>query len=134
MSTTNPSALLRWSLLSNAVFSTVSGICFLVASKPIANLIELEMPIILIMIGVSLLIFATGLVFNALRKTISPLEAWIAVILDFTWVIASGVVIFIGVLNATGNWGVAIIADVVLLLAILQFVGLRKLQKAHVVS
>ncbi|GAB4151839.1 MAG: hypothetical protein Tsb009_27380 [Planctomycetaceae bacterium] len=123
------SRLLRVSLFSNAVFSSVSGVCFIAASGPLAALIGLEFPMILVAIGVSLVAFAAGLVLNAKRPTVNQREAWIAVVLDLAWVVGSVVVIFTGVLSTTGNWAVAIVADVVLVFAILQFRGLRKMQQ-----
>ncbi|MCG8405459.1 MAG: hypothetical protein MI923_09700 [Phycisphaerales bacterium] len=134
MQTVNPTRFLRRSLLSNAVFSTVSGLSFIAAAKPISSLIGLSHPGILIGIGVSLLVFAAGLVANAKRQAINVTEAWLAVVLDVTWVAGSVVVLLAGVLSTTGNWAVAIVADVVFLFAILQFVGLRRMRRAPVRS
>ncbi|MGH7455699.1 MAG: hypothetical protein ACRENG_30365, partial [bacterium] len=56
-------------------------------------------------------------------------EAWLAVVLDAAWVIGSAILIFAGTLSTTGNWLVAIVADIVLLFAVLQFFGIRRLQQ-----
>ena len=52
-------------------------------------------------------------------------EAAIAVALNIAWVVASLAVIAAGWLSAAGNWAVGLVADVVLIFAILQAVGLR---------
>jgi hypothetical protein len=120
------SLLLRRALLGNACFSTLSGIAFLVASKPLAEFIGLAQPAVLIPVGLSLLVFAAGLLQNARRDTVNRTEATIAVVLDFAWVVGTGVVVLAGVLNTAGNWTAAIIADVVLVFAVLQALGLRR--------
>ncbi|WP_145458894.1 hypothetical protein [Gimesia panareensis] len=128
------SRLLRISLLSNAVFSAVSGMIFVAASTSISPLIDLPLPSILTVIGISLVIFAILLTCNATRKKVNLVEAWIAVTLDIVWVSGSGVVIFAGTLNSTGNWGVAILADIVLMFALLQYWGLCKIHKTTKVN
>lgn len=119
-------ALLRRALRANAAFSTLSGATFALASGPIASAIGLDYPVIILAIGVGLLIFAAGVFRNAARAEINRLETVVTIVGDFGWVLASGAIILLGYLNTTGNWAVAAIADVVLLFAILQWVGLRK--------
>jgi hypothetical protein len=50
---------------------------------------------------------------------------------DLAWVIASAGLIFANLVDFTtaGKWAIAILADVVLVFAIVQFVGLRRLAK-----
>ena len=121
--------LLRRALRGNGIFSTISGIGFLIAAKPIANLIGIDYPAIIAGIGISLLLFAGALFYNAARKEVSRMEATLAVAGDLAWVAGSGVVIALGILTPSGNWGVAMIADIVLLFAIFQFVGIRRLTR-----
>ncbi|MFP6584566.1 MAG: hypothetical protein VCD00_18685 [Candidatus Hydrogenedentota bacterium] len=124
----NPSTILRGALKGNGAFSSVTGIALLVAAKPIAGYIGLEFPWLLTVIGVSLLIFAVGLFRNATREKVDLTEARIAVVLDSAWVLGSGVLLMTGMLNTTGNWSVAIIADIVLVFAIAQSVGVRRMR------
>jgi hypothetical protein len=118
------SSLLRRALAANALFSALSGAVILAASDRLAELLGIR--ISLLPLGAMLIVYAAGLLWNARRENVSAVEAWIAVLLDVVWVAGSAVVIFAGVLSATGNWIVAIVADVVLLFAVLQVVGLRK--------
>lgn len=121
------SNLLRLALRSNAVFSTVSGIAFIAAAAPLSEWIGLGSLWILNGVGVSLIVFAVGLYVNASRPDVNVLEAWIAVALDLGWVAGSAVVITLGFLTTSGNWAVAVVADVVLVFAIVQYFGLRQL-------
>ena len=127
--TTEKANMLRLALRGNGVFSILSGISFVALSGPISRAIGLEYPMIMVAIGLGLLIFAGALFFNAARSEISRLEAALAVAGDIAWVLGSGVIIALGILTTTGNWAVAIVADVVLLFAILQFIGLRRLSR-----
>lgn len=118
------SHLLRRALAANAIFSALSGAILLLASNRLEQLLGTSVS--LVPLGAMLLIYAAGLLWNARRENVSRMEAWIAVALDVAWVAGSAIVIFAGVLSATGNWIVAIVADVVLLFAVLQLIGLRK--------
>lgn len=120
--------LLRRALQANGVFSALSGVILIVASGRIATLIGLEQPLWLT--GLMLLLFAAGLFRNAGRAEINQTEAWVAVALDVAWVLGTAALIFAGVFSATGNWVVALVGDVVLLFAGLQFWGLRKLRRS----
>jgi hypothetical protein len=120
--------LLRRALQANGVFSALSGITLMVASTRIAALLGLEQP--LWPTGLLLLLFAAGLFRNAGRAEINQTEAWIAVALDVAWVVGTAALIFAGVFSAPGNWIVALVGDVVLLFAALQFWGLRQLRRS----
>lgn len=120
-------SVLRRALQVDGVFSFLSGIGLIVGADFLAGLLGLQSTAILIVIGVSLLLYATGLFINVRRAIINRREAIAAAILNFAWVAGSAVVIALGVLTATGNWLVAIVADVVLLFGILQIYGLRRM-------
>ncbi|MEP4077835.1 hypothetical protein [Haloferula sp.] len=117
--------------MANAIFSCVSAVAFLVFHRAIASFIGLEQPLVLLVVGTSLLIFAGGLFRNATREKPNPREALIAVSLDFAWVLGSVFVLLLNVLSREGNWAVGMIADVVLVFAILQWVGLRRMWTAN---
>ncbi|MCI0390070.1 MAG: hypothetical protein MOB07_15070 [Acidobacteria bacterium] len=122
------SHLLRRALQANGVFSALSGLLLIAASGRIAALIGIEQSLWLT--GLMLLLFAAGLFRNAGRAEINQTEVRIAVALDVAWVIGTAGLIFAGVFSATGNWVVALVGDVVLLFAVLQFLGLRKLRRS----
>ena len=56
--------------------------------------------------------------------------AWEVIALDVLWVLGSVLLIFTDLvpLSIGGKWTVALIADIVALFAILQYVGLRRQQ------
>jgi hypothetical protein len=79
-------------------------------------------------------LFALGLARNARRPVVNLVEARVAIALDALWVVGSAVLVLASLLNATGNWTAAILADVVLAFAICQFIGLRRLERARPAS
>jgi hypothetical protein len=129
MTSNSPSKLLRRTLQANAAFSALSGIVSITGAQPLSQLLGVNVSSLLIGMGIALLGYAAILLVNARRENIKLQEAWLAVILDATWVIGSVILIFAGTLSTTGNWLVAAAADIVLLFAVLQFFGIRRLQR-----
>jgi hypothetical protein len=129
MTSNSPSKLLRRTLQANAAFSALSGIVAIAGAKPLSSLLGVNVSSLLIGMGMALLAYAAGLFLNARRENIKLQEAWLAVVLDAAWVVGSAILIFAGTLSTTGNWLVAIVADIVLLFAVLQFLGIRRLQE-----
>ncbi|MCW1970503.1 MAG: hypothetical protein KIH69_020530 [Anaerolineae bacterium] len=129
MTLTKPSSqLLKKTLLANALFSDLCGAIMLLGASAIAPFIGLNSPIVLTVMGIGLMAYGLWLFLNARRAEPNLTEAKIAVAADLAWVIGAAVVILLGVLNTTGNWILAGVTDVVLCFAILQWVGIRRLQ------
>jgi hypothetical protein len=119
---------LRRTLLANSLFSAVSGVVLTFDAQPIASFLGLDIPWILVGIGISLLFYAVGLFQTAVREPLNRLLAITAIVLDTAWVVGSAVILFTNWLPLTtpGWWAVAIMADLVAVFAALQFYGLRR--------
>lgn len=122
--------LLRGTLEVNGIFSGLAGLLMIAAARPLANLLGTGQPLPSIIVGGLSLLCAVGLLRNARRPKINLTEASFAVLLDVAWVIGSWWLMFAGMFSVTGNWIVAMVADVVLVFAVLQFLGLRKVRQA----
>ena len=122
-------ALLRNALRANAAFSTVCGLVMVFASGPLSESLGITPPWLLLATGIVLLGFAISLVGLVRSQTISRSSVLTVVALDLGWVVGSVPLLALPLLPLTsaGWWAVAIVADIVLVLAVLQFVGLRKL-------
>jgi Polyketide cyclase / dehydrase and lipid transport len=114
---------LRNALLSNALFSVLSGSTFIGFSRPVADLIGLGEPIWYQIIGFGLLAFASIVAWVAMQKPINTLLAALISIADFLWVAGTIllVVLTLGTLQAVGILVLLGIAAMVL------FFGLRQL-------
>lgn len=128
MSTSN-SSLLRNALYGNSIFSFVSGLIFLLFSKVIAGFLGLPAPWIILALGVGLIVYGIEIYVAARSEPVNRGIAKFAVYADLAWVLGSAVLIFANLVPFTdaGKWAIAIIADIVLVFAILQAVGLRKI-------
>lgn len=130
-STDNPSRLLRLALRSNAVFSALSAIVFTVASGAIASFLGFLPTQQVFLLGVQLAVFAVWLAWLSTRAAVPRWQIWLIIALDVLWVAGSFPLLLAppAELTVGGKWAIALVADVVGLFAILQFVGLRKLAR-----
>ena len=126
--------LLRRALLANASFSSISALSLVFAGNEIVRLLGLRDTVSLVPLGISLLVFAVMLVLFARKKPIKLLDAWIAVVMDAAWVIGSYLLLFVAPFSTGGKWIVGIVAEVVMVFALLQWLGIRRIRKANLVS
>ena len=122
--------LLKKALTGNAVFSVVSGLAILFANRWLVKFLGLPDKVSLAILGVSLIVYAAILWLNARRPTIKITDAWIAVIMDAVWVMGSYVLIFVVPFSVGGKRVVALVAELVLAFAIVQWLGIRKIRKS----
>jgi hypothetical protein len=123
------STLLRRALLIDAAASALTGAVCALGAWPLAELMGVPSPIALLMIGLGVVGYAALVYRIAARRPISRTEAFIPVIANVVWVIASWVLLLGGWVPFTpaGWWITAIIADFVALFAIAQFIGIRQM-------
>jgi hypothetical protein len=123
--------LLKRALTGNAVFSVISGVAILSANRWLVTLLGLSDKVSLSILGVSLIVYALVLFFNARRPQIKITDAWIAVVMDAVWVVGSYLLIFLVPFSLGGKWVVALVAELVLAFAILQWLGIRRIRKSE---
>jgi len=122
---------LRRALMGNALFSILSGLTILFAQAWVLRILGLSSKLSLSVLGVALILFAATLVINARKQQVKLSDAWIAVWMDVAWVIGSYVLIFIVPFSTEGKWVVGVVAELVFLFAVLQFLGIRRIQKSE---
>jgi len=126
---TNNSTLFKNALYGNSIFSFTSGLAFLLFSKAIASFLGLSAFWIILVLGAGLILYGWQIYINAKAEPINTSFAQFAIYADLVWVLGSAILIFTNLVAFTtpGKWAIAIIADIVLVFAILQYVGLRKI-------
>jgi len=129
-SQTMNATFLRRSLQLDGVASGATGLVLLAAAGPFAALAGLPGPGIARAVGGVLVLYAAALLWNAARARVSRGQALAAVVLNAVWVLGSAVLIVDGSLTLLGNAAVAVVALAVLLFAMLEAVGLRRLAQA----
>ena len=121
-------ARLRLVLRANAAFSALCGAALALASTPIAELMGVGVPVLLLLLGIGLLGFAATMVWRTMRPEINPIEAWVVVVLDGGWVVASALILLLAPdwFSVTGQWIVAIVAVIVADFALFEYLGIRR--------
>jgi hypothetical protein len=122
--------LLRRALLGNAIFSVLTGFFLLFDATPIGAALGVGNPLVLQVMGALIVLFAAEVAWIALREPLNRQHAQIILALDVAWVVASAIVLLLGLLPFTsaGQWGFVIVADIVACFAILEWIGLRRMQ------
>ena len=130
--------LLRLTLWGNAVFSIVSGAVLAVFAEPFAGvaahqpvtMLGLDLAIVLELLGLGVIAFGALCAWVASRPTLP--QAWARLIFaaDLAWVAGSALVLIVPAWTTAGIAGIVVIAVIVADLAILEYLGLRRLGSA----
>jgi hypothetical protein len=126
--------LLRKALMGNALFSSLTGLTILLAQGWVLGILGISKNVSIAVLGFGLLVFAGTLVINARRQQVKRSDAWIAVVLDMAWVFGSYVLILAAPFSTEGKWVVGVVAELVLVFAVLQFVGIRRIRSGHLMQ
>lgn len=120
--------LLRRTLLANALFSTFCAFACLFWSKPLAALLGMNEPLVLIDLGLVILLFAPVVAWIALRPQLNRRFVTTIFLLDAAWVVISIILLLTDwvAFTSAGKWLVGGVTDVVALLAVLEYWGLRQ--------
>ena len=129
MNTTCP---LRTALFANAVFSAACALLLLIWPAFVGDLLGIQTPLILRLLGFGLLIFSVDLVHQAMRPRLVTWRALYASVGDFLWVIGSvlGLLLFPGLFSVTGVVVALAVAGVVLAFGVWQVWGIDLTHRA----
>ncbi len=123
-----PDRLLRRVLQANLIFSGLSGLVLTVDAGPLSRWLGIPAAWVLVAIGIGLLGFAWELFYVARQNPLNLRLANAILFIDVAWVVGSALLLFTGwvPLTGVGWWAVLVVADAVALLAILEYVGIRR--------
>jgi len=123
--------LLRTALRGNALFSIISSVVILGMNRTLLEFLGLPSDADLTAVGLGLLAYAGWLLWNARRQKIRVVDVWIAVILDMVWVVGSCVLLFAVRFSSGGKWVVGLVAEMVFLFGVMQWLGLRRIRRSR---
>jgi hypothetical protein len=126
----DPTRLLRRALNVNAWITTANALAFLAGGHLLGPVFGLP-PAVLWVLGAGLLAFAIHAGCVARKEVISRSEATYFVAADAAYVVASVVVLlaYPGLLTGLGRLFFAAAADVVAILAVAEYAGLRRMSR-----
>ena len=124
------SSLLRNTLLANAAFSAISGLSFILFARTFSNFLGWSNIWILPAIGIGLLGFAFIVYQSAKSPRLSSSRISSILTADIAWVILSVFILITNIVPLTleGKWAVGILADIVAIFALLEYLGLRRIK------
>lgn len=119
---------LKYAIRGNALFSALSGLALTILPGGVSALTGIQPPLAITITGLILIGFAVWLWRLTAQGGIPSGVVWLVIALDVAWVIGSLLIIVAGwsPLTQAGKWLVAILADLVGLIAVLQFIGLSR--------
>lgn len=127
--------LLRTTLTVNAAVSGVAGVATAALSGVLADPLGIPQPVLLA-VGLALLPFVALLWRFGNAEDLGPRHARVAITGDIAWVLASVVVLAASPsgLTTLGHWVIGIVALGVADFAVLEWVGVRRLDRDAAVS
>lgn len=123
------STTLRRAMRGNALFSAASGLVSLLAARPLAAFMGLQPPLVFVVLGILLLVYAALLAAVTNGEQVERKYGLAATVMDVAWVTGSILILLIGQpeLTTAGRWTVALLAEAVAFFAIWQAYGLRRI-------
>jgi hypothetical protein len=132
--------LLRRTLWGNAVFSIVSGAVGVACAAPFAawathaplSVAGLDLAVVFELLGIGVVLFGVICGWVASRETLP--QGWARAIFaaDIAWVAASALVLMLPASwTMAGIAGIVVVAVIVADIAVLEYLGLRRLGAAH---
>jgi hypothetical protein len=137
----NASDRLLWrTLWGNAVFSVISGAVLVACATPFAawathapvSVAGLELAIVFELLGLGVVAFGALCAWAASRETLPRGLARLIFAADIAWVVGSALALMLpAAWTGLGIAGIVVIALIVADLAVLEYLGLRRLNAAH---
>ena len=131
--TQSQSNLLRNALRGNSIFSAMSGLITAIGASVLVQFMDVGSAALYLVVGIALIIHAVMLYLNTRTDRINVGFAWYAIIGDVLWVLATAFILLTDSFNLSseGKWLLLFIGDIVLLFAIAQFLGLRRMNRSQ---
>jgi len=138
--TASSDRLLRRTLWANAILSMCSGAVLAALANPLAamathaplEVLDLDLAIVLELLGLGFVAFGAVCGWVASRPDMPLGWARAIFVLDASWVAISAVILMLPASwTLTGIAGIVVIALIVADLAILEYLGLRRISTAH---
>ncbi len=121
------SQLLRRSLQADGAVVGLSGIVLMVGAGPIASFLGVNVPLVLIVMGVIFVLYGAAVLWAVTRQAMARQVGYAVASLNTIWVLVSVAILLTDwiPLSTQGQWVVTIVAVIVAAFAAVQFYALR---------
>ena len=119
--------MLKRVLRSNGLYSIITGLVAVVLAGRLAETMGIDTWIVA-GVGGAVVLFGIGLLLFFRGDAVDLKSAWAVVIADDLWVAGAIAVIALGLMTTEGNLILASVSVPVAIFAVLQFVGIRRVQ------
>lgn len=126
----HPSDLLRRTLRGNSIFSIITGLALTFDGASIASFMGIvNASLFLTIMGIAIVAFAAFLWITTATPIVDRQFGLAIFIMDAAWVIVSLIILVTNAfsLSTEGRWAILIVADMVAVFAVFEFIGLRRL-------
>ena len=115
---------------ADGLLCAVSGAVFTLGAGAISTLAGFESPAFLLILGIGLLVYGLGILYMAKRQPVDRRLPMALLLGNISWIIASILFLIADpfTLSNEGRWLTIILADIVGVMAIWQFVALRRMR------
>lgn len=122
---------LRRALVADSLISTASGLIFIFAAAPVAAFMGIADPLVATLLGIGMAIYGV-LVGRESRQTLTSMTGYVIGTLNLIFVILCALILVADAfgLTTSGRWAILMGADIVLVLAVLQYIGGRRINAA----
>lgn len=110
----------------------MSGLITAIGAGVLVQFMDVGSVTLYLVVGIALIIHAVMLYLNTRTDRINVGFAWYAIVGDVLWVLATAFILLTDSFNLSseGKWLLLFIGDIVLLFAIAQFLGLRRMNRS----
>lgn len=121
--------LLQIALIFNSLFSLATGTLLAAQSEKMAQLFGIQLSLPFTVLGFGLITFSIAVYIISRQNPVRPLLVLIIIVLDFIWVLASFILLITNPfeITQTGNILAGAVAFIVFTIALIQSIGLSKI-------
>jgi hypothetical protein len=127
----NNGSAAQWAVEVDGVFCVLVGALFLLDANGVNQFMGAQSTTFIGALGLGTLLYGFGLLYDVVKGKVNTRLLQVAIGLDVLWVVGSIILLVAApaALNSEGRWTVLILADIVGIFGIWQYVGLRRLNR-----
>ncbi len=121
----------QWAVEVDGAFCVLSGLLFLLGANGVSQFMGAQSSTVIGALGLGTLLYGAALLYDVFKGKVDTRLLQVAIGLDVLWIAASVALLVAApaALNTEGCWLVLILADIVGVLGIWKYVGMRRLSR-----